>query len=269
MGTLLFRAGQSCPALDLARLTGGRTVDKVGIHCSASDRPEHDSVAVIRGWHTAPRDEGGRGWSDIGYHLYGDKAGGVWLGRPFDRTPAAHRPWNSASIAVCLGGLARDGFTEAQFVALAELARALDAARPGGPFLFFGHHQVPGSVPKACPVFDPRPVLGLDAAGLRAGEADPSPQTGPPAHLPARAAAEKYAPHDLLALFDRGPAVQHLQRRLRRAGWWGDDDDGIFDQALRLAVIDFQRARGLAVDGVVGPVTWDALEAAAPVPRQR
>lgn len=37
-----------------------------------------------------------------------------------------------------------------------------------------------------------------------------------------------------------------------------------FDQALDAAVRDYQRSRGLEVDGVVGPATWAALESGAP-----
>jgi len=37
-----------------------------------------------------------------------------------------------------------------------------------------------------------------------------------------------------------------------------------FDDALDKAVRDYQRSRGLSVDGVVGPQTWNALESDAP-----
>ena len=38
--------------------------------------------------------------------------------------------------------------------------------------------------------------------------------------------------------------------------------DGIFGQQTENSVIAFQRAHGLAADGIVGPLTWDALLAA-------
>ena len=37
-----------------------------------------------------------------------------------------------------------------------------------------------------------------------------------------------------------------------------------FDDALTRAVMDYQRSRGLTADGIVGPVTWAALESQAP-----
>jgi hypothetical protein len=41
-----------------------RAVNRVFLHCSASDRPEHDSAAVMDAWHKQ------RGWAGIGYHFF-------------------------------------------------------------------------------------------------------------------------------------------------------------------------------------------------------
>lgn len=38
--------------------------------------------------------------------------------------------------------------------------------------------------------------------------------------------------------------------------------DGIFGEKTRKAVMEFQRSNGLGVDGIVGPMTWEKLEAA-------
>jgi murein L,D-transpeptidase YcbB/YkuD len=59
-----------------------RAVDRVFLHCSASDRPEHDNVETRRTWHLA------RGWSDVGYHYFNRKDGTVEDGRSVDLTPA-------------------------------------------------------------------------------------------------------------------------------------------------------------------------------------
>ncbi len=63
----------------------------------------------------------------------------------------------------------------------------------------------------------------------------------------------------------RGDAVAKLQTLLRQAGI----DllvDGDFGPATELAVTVFQRDRNLVTDGVVGPMTWDALEHVTPLP---
>jgi murein DD-endopeptidase MepM/ murein hydrolase activator NlpD len=51
----------------------------------------------------------------------------------------------------------------------------------------------------------------------------------------------------------RGAEVKYLQNRL------GILADGIFGLGTRRAVIAFQKARGLAADGIVGPRTWAAI----------
>lgn len=56
---------------------------------------------------------------------------------------------------------------------------------------------------------------------------------------------------------DTGKAVRKLQRSL---GFTGDDVDGLFGPATQRAVGAFQRANGLAVDGVVGRNTRGALK---------
>ena len=63
---------------------------------------------------------------------------------------------------------------------------------------------------------------------------------------------------------DEGPDVIDLQRMLPR---FKGEIDGDFGPVTEQAVIDYQRSRGLEVDGIVGEQTWRALyEDAPPVP---
>lgn len=136
-----------------------RPVDRVFIHCSASDAPElvgEMLVAEIARWH---RD---RGFQAIGYHFLIDKAGRLLEGRSLERSPAAQRGHNARTIAICVHGLEIENFPPISLATLLELARAIDAAY-GGAVTFHGHREV--NRHKTCPVFDYRALLGLDAEG--------------------------------------------------------------------------------------------------------
>lgn len=55
-----------------------------------------------------------------------------------------------------------------------------------------------------------------------------------------------------------GPDVAALQQQLTAAGH-ACEPDGKFGSQTRAAVVAFQRERGLAADGIVGTMTWQAL----------
>jgi peptidoglycan hydrolase-like protein with peptidoglycan-binding domain len=57
---------------------------------------------------------------------------------------------------------------------------------------------------------------------------------------------------------DSGAAVSELQQLLKAKGI-NIAVDGVFGSATRAAVVQFQQQNGLAVDGIVGPKTWQAL----------
>jgi peptidoglycan hydrolase-like protein with peptidoglycan-binding domain len=57
-----------------------------------------------------------------------------------------------------------------------------------------------------------------------------------------------------------GPEVEYLQRQLQAAGFFEGAAEGYFDAKTKAAVMAFQRARGLEVDGIAGPRTWSALD---------
>lgn len=58
---------------------------------------------------------------------------------------------------------------------------------------------------------------------------------------------------------DRGESVCELQEQLVLVGYLDGEADGIFGNATHAAVIRFQKDAGLAVDGIVGHSTWNAL----------
>ena len=62
-----------------------------------------------------------------------------------------------------------------------------------------------------------------------------------------------------ISLGATGDVVRRLQRALRRTPDLGLTVNGTFDSQTQSAVKEFQQGAGLAVDGIVGPLTWNAL----------
>jgi DNA invertase Pin-like site-specific DNA recombinase/peptidoglycan hydrolase-like protein with peptidoglycan-binding domain len=63
--------------------------------------------------------------------------------------------------------------------------------------------------------------------------------------------------------------VRVLQRALGKLGWAPGRVDGLFGPRTEAAVLRFQAATGLAVDGAVGPQVWKALARAQKQPLRR
>ena len=231
-----------------------RAVSRVFLHCSASDRPEHDDVAVMRQWHRA------NGWADVGYHFFVRKDGTIQPGRSLELVPAAQAGHNTGTIAICLHGLDRDLFTDAQFTSLRGLAAEIDAAY-GGRLTWHGHCEVSA---KACPVFDYRAVLGLDAAG-RLGRGGTAPAGIGPADgdAPVRDVLRYETRRD--ADPEEVRALQTLVNAVIAAGHAPagvaplivDGDYGVRTEA---AVRAIQSAHGLIPDGITGALTWEVLD---------
>ena len=68
------------------------------------------------------------------------------------------------------------------------------------------------------------------------------------AYLPTIKKGEKYK-----------AAVMEVQYLLQNRGFYKAKVDGVFGSATEAAVRNFQRAKGLKADGIVGPQTWPYL----------
>lgn len=130
-----------------------RVVTRVFLHCSASDRPEHDNPRTIEQWHLE------RKFKEIGYHFYIDKGGNIYEGRSLNTNPAAQSGHNANTIAICCGGL--KNFTIEQKRALVALCLYLEHVIKG--LTFHGHCEVSN---KACPVYPYKEWLGLSDKGI-------------------------------------------------------------------------------------------------------
>ena len=148
---MLFKSlGQSVgkfkiPNSELKALLPLYKIDGFIIHCSDSDRPEHDSINVIDEWHKE------RGWICVGYHFFIRKNGEIENGRPISTEGAHCKGQNDHTLGICLSG--KHEFNKAQFQSLRNLMLYLvNIVLPNEdykiwPHRFFNHH-------KTCPNFN-------------------------------------------------------------------------------------------------------------------
>jgi peptidoglycan hydrolase-like protein with peptidoglycan-binding domain len=108
-------------------------------------------------------------------------------------------------------------------------------------------------------------VTALGVGIAPSGSATAAP-TSTPAAARVAAVTVPAAPSALprLALGAKGDAVKTLQKALTDKGYQPGPLDGKFGPRTRAAVLAFQRANKLTVDGWVGPQTWGRLNAATP-----
>jgi hypothetical protein len=83
---------------------------------------------------------------------------------------------------------------------------------------------------------------------------------------PAVTKAGVLAHDNIIGLNDRdsntGKRVSEIEKRLVLYKFLAPEKaDGVFDAFTRSAVVGFQAANGLSQDGIVGPLTWEKLEA--------
>ncbi|WP_335026081.1 peptidoglycan-binding domain-containing protein [Nostoc sp.] len=64
----------------------------------------------------------------------------------------------------------------------------------------------------------------------------------------------------VLTVGSRGEAVKTAQNALKQQGFYTANVDGVFDNKTRLAVIKFQKSKGLRADGILGRRTLASLK---------
>ena len=132
-----------------------RAIDKIIVHCSATEPSQDIDAKAIAGWHKA------KGWLDIGYHYVIKRDGSLEHGRNLDVAGAHCEGRNKQSIGICLaGGVNKEGhpdsnFTFYQYITLHALLTDLKEQFPVSTL--HGHREFSN---KACPSFDVVSFMG-------------------------------------------------------------------------------------------------------------
>lgn len=134
-----------------------RTIKEIIVHCTATVEGKNYTVDDIRRWHKVPKEQGGLGASDIGYHYVIDINGRIFEGRNVNLVGAHCVEHNTYSIGVVyIGGLdarkqPKDTRNEKQKAALLSLLKDLKRMYPAAKI--YGHRDF-DKHGKACPCFD-------------------------------------------------------------------------------------------------------------------
>ncbi len=198
--------------------------DYIILHHSASSKA---SVQDIHNYHI-----NGRGWMGIGYNFYVRKDGSIYQGRPEWAVGAHTENYNSISVGICAeGNFEAEKMPEAQKKAIIELVRELKQKYPNAQIKRhkdFAATSCPGKNYPFNEIIQTVGQKGDDIVLLKNGS--------------------------------RGNEVKKLQENLNKLGFNCGTADGIFGVKTEAAVKAFQKAYGLAVDGIAGPATLGIIE---------
>ena len=132
-----------------------RTINKIIVHCSATQEGKDLDAAEINKWHLK------RGWDGIGYHYVVLLNGVIEYGRSIYKQGAHVKGENKGSIGICyIGGveskrgsngewIAKDTRTPEQKESLLLLLKTLKKMHPEATI--HGHNEFAA---KSCPCFD-------------------------------------------------------------------------------------------------------------------
>ncbi len=198
--------------------------DYIILHHTAATQ---GTVQAIHNYHM-----NGRGWKGIGYNFYVRKDGSIYQGRPEWAVGAHATGYNDKSIGVCAeGNFEAEKMPEAQKQGIIELIKELKKKYPNAQIK--RHKDFAAT---ACP-----------------GKNYPFDEI-------IQAVNKKEDDTVLLKNGSRGDAVKQLQTNLNKLGFNCGNADGIFGVKTEAAVKAFQKAYGLAVDGIAGPATLGKIE---------
>lgn len=269
-----------------SRVSKRKSTERIIIHHAAAPSA---SVETIHNWHIA------RGWAGCGYNFYIRKDGSVYQGRGWDSVGAHCAGFNSTSIGICFEGNyeTEQDMPQAQYDAGVALIR-LALNKYSGITEICGHKSHGCT---ACPgkYF---PLAAMISAGKNASgnvSVDSGSQTEPPSKENVKFLQEAFNMDGIrdaagctlvtdgingrntsaaikktvlksgakvngrYKVGNRGEAVKWVQRRINDELSVGLNVDGKYGHDTRAAVCEWQKRRGLTVDGKAGMDTITSL----------
>ena len=237
-------------------------------------------------------------WTCIGYHFYVRKDGSIYRGRREDTVGAHAYGYNSTSIGICAEGNfeVEEIMPEAQKQAIIELVNYLKqkygvsrvlrhkdvnaTACPGKNYPY--EEIINGKVQEIEPTISAQGAIadiqrtlnkkyGLNIAvdNIAGNETKKAIVIGLQKELNSQFKAglvvdgvfgnQTKSKCETLRKGAKGNITWLLQARLVCLGYNTNGVDGVFGNGTYSAVISFQKAKGIAVDGIVGKVTWTNL----------
>jgi len=238
------------PKRSFSRLRSSRVVGIVVHHSGVANPP--DGVTAVRAYERYHMDT--RGWNAIAYNWLVDERGVIYEGRGPGIVSGATKHYNFKTESICYTGYGGKKLPEVALISITEVIEDIQA-RYGGRLWLKGHQDLaattcPGSelyawLKNGCVIYDGNPST-IDFEGIAR-------------YLRAMGAGLNDAPLSRRRR-SRGQLVQLAQSRLKDRGHDPGGIDGVFGAKTKTAVKSFQRSLGfLRPDGVVGPLTWDAL----------
>lgn len=226
----------------------------------------------IHQWHL------NNGWSGAGYHFLVRKDGSIYRLRPENKVGSHAKGANSDSIGICFEGRYQtETMPEAQVKAGQELVAHLKAKYgiskvqrhkdvcstdcPGANFPFeriAGVAASTGTV-TSTPAQKPAASTSKGDSWVRNLQAECNSQGFSKQTVDGIPGPNTLAGCPTVRRGARGGITRLIQQKLVSLGYNTNGVDGIFGAGTESAVKAFQKARGLAADGIVGKNTWRAL----------
>ncbi|TQN26084.1 putative peptidoglycan binding protein [Haloactinospora alba] len=201
----------------------------------------------------------GNGWADIAYSFFACPHGYVIEGRGLFKTQAAQLGHNSEYYSCTLSGGPTDPIPDAQIDAVRELRAWLMEPDTSISGTVIGHRDLNST---SCPGDTAYALVQDGLFATTPGDSIPD-DSDQEENTDATDAPDWPGTYLSQPPVEHSAACETWQDRMRERGWVDSDGreltvDGWYGPESERVCRLFQSQKGLSIDGIVGPETWDA-----------